>query len=74
MRGLVKKPKLPEMVKCAGCGRNLVVEKYLSGFPPADVPDKRITWRVVPQGAPAYVLFCACGHYTVNSYFERSRR
>jgi len=68
----MKQTKLPDIAKCEGCGRTLDVEKYLSDFLPKDVPEKRITWRVIQQGLPAYVLFCACGHYTVRSYFERS--
>jgi len=74
VRTLTKRQKLPEIAKCVGCGRNLDVSRYLSDLPPANVPDERITWRVVPQGTPAYTLHCACGHYTVNAYFERSKR
>ena len=69
----MKAMRLPETAKCEGCGRTLDVERYLSRFPPEDVPKEIITWRVVPQGTPAYVLFCACGHYTVRSYFGQSK-
>lgn len=66
-------PKVPEVVKCGGGGRNLLVKSYSGNIPAPDVPDERVTWTVVPQGVPTYVVHCTCAHYTVVDHFERRR-
>jgi hypothetical protein len=68
----MKGPNVPEMARCAGCRRNLLVREY-SGFPGGDVPDERVSWTIVGPGFPTYEMLCTCGHYTVVSRFPRRR-
>ena len=63
-----------ELAWCGGCRRKIVIREYSSGFPGPDVPDERVTWTVVEQGAFTYEMQCACGHYTVVSCFPRSTK
>lgn len=60
------KRDVPEFYECAGCGRNLEVDRYSVGLPIGDVAEEKI-YRVLRPNLSRFVLLCTCGHYTVVS-------
>jgi hypothetical protein len=53
--------------QCANpaCRRWLGIKLYLDSGPEADVPPERVH-RITDPRLPPIVLFCTCGHFTVN--------
>lgn len=68
--------RMPEMYKCGGCGRALLVEGVggyeMPSGPPADTPEDRIS-RIVDPRTPGFTLLCTCGHWTVVDPRSRHR-
>jgi hypothetical protein len=60
--------RMPEMYKCGGCGRALLVEGVggyeMPSGPPVDTPEDRIS-RIIDPRTPGFTLLCTCGHWTV---------
>lgn len=65
-----KPRKNPEAVRCAGCGRTLILAEYMSDYPDPSVPPDSVTWMVDPA-QPGYCVNCGCGHFTVIAKFQR---
>ncbi|MCP4605845.1 MAG: hypothetical protein GY847_35915 [Proteobacteria bacterium] len=61
--------RIPEFIKCTGCGRRLDVEVY-QAFPDEATPEEMIT-RAFESTYPYFSVQCStCGHYSVFSPFK----
>lgn len=56
--------RLPEIVQCGGCGRDLVRKSYSGHYPSESTPADRIT-RLKGSSPLSFCVFCTCGHYTI---------
>jgi len=69
MKRKQRQNRLPELVRCANCRRNLTRDYVtFSPRPDSDSPQEKIHGFHDPH-TPLYCVMCpTCGHWTINDY------